>query len=268
MPSPFPGMDPFLEHPDIFPYFYAIPNANFERSYLMELRDFIMYGLIRSRWLMIALHQLTGSVLKVFDRWRAWRGPDRQPIRADGEYHAGDRFRRDFLEFVASAYVSEDDTETLAVATLLEYEAGLERLGECRSAGAFSSPAAASGSPTADLKAVPRIAPEVALLHLNADYQLVIECLRSCRSARDVPRRPVVVADRQAPDGSVEVLQVSSLSAALLQLCDGAHTVEEIAAVFPQLDEGLGQFPPEPACLFALNELARQGLLVFLPAAG
>ena len=255
-----------LQHPEIFPYFYAIPNANFERSYLMELRDFIVYGLVRSRWLMIALHQLSGSVLKVFDRWRAWRVPHRQPTRADGEYHASDRFRRDFLEFVALTYLSENDPEALAVATLLEYEAGLERLGERRPARPLSSPVVAGGSPMADRKAVPRIAPEVALLYLNADYQLVIECLRSCRSPRDVPRRPVVVADREAPDRSVEVLQLSSLSAALLQLCDGARTVEQIAAVFPWLDHGLDQFPPEQACLFALNELARQGLLVFLSA--
>jgi radical SAM superfamily enzyme YgiQ (UPF0313 family) len=256
-----------LQHPEVFPCFYAIPNANFERSYLMELRDFIIYGLARSRWLMIALHQLSGSVLEVFDRWCAWRALHRQPLRADGEYHAGARFWRDFLEFVASTYVSEDATEALAVATLLEYEAGLERLGENLPSGLPAAPVATAGRPATDRKAVPRIAPGVSLLHLSADYQRVVECLRSCRSSKDVPRRPVIVAERQTADKSVEVLQLSSLSAALLRLCDGARTVEEIAAMFPRLEHGLDQFPPEPACLFALNELARQGLLVFLPAA-
>jgi hypothetical protein len=43
--------------------------------------------------------------------------------------------------------------------------------------------------------------------------------------------------------------------------------VEEIAELFPQLDHGLDQFPPQPACSFALDQLARQGLLVFRKSA-
>jgi hypothetical protein len=85
-------------------------------------------------------------------------------------------------------------------------------------------------------------------------------------SPREVPRHPVVVADRQAPDESAEVLQLSPLSAALIELCDGTRTAGEIAALFPGLQEGLDQFPPEEACLFALGELARQGLIALSPA--
>jgi hypothetical protein len=63
------------------------------------------------------------------------------------------------------------------------------------------------------------------------------------------------------PDGSVQVIQLSALSAALVELCDGTRTVMEISRLFPHLEEGLDAFPREEACIFALNELARQGLL-------
>ena len=109
------------------------------------------------------------------------------------------------------------------------------------------------------------VAPGVVLLHLSADYERVIDCLRSNRSLRDVPRHPVVVADRQLPDGRIEVLQLSPLSAALIELCDSVRTVRDIATLFPRLGEGLERFPPEPACRFALHELAEQGMLVFSP---
>ena len=68
------------------------------------------------------------------------------------------------------------------------------------------------------------------------------------------------------PDGRVYVIQLSSLSAALIEVCDGVRTVRDIATLFPRLGEGLDQFPPEQACLFALHELVRQGMLVFSPA--
>jgi len=102
----------------------------------------------------------------------------------------------------------------------------------------------------------------VALLRLSADYQSTIDCLKHRRSPKDIPRRAVTVADCLGSDGSVEVIQLSPLSAALVELCDGSRTVMDIAERFPKLEEGLDKFPKEEACLFALNELAGQRLLV------
>ena len=255
-----------LEHPRIFPNFYAVPTAHLDRSYLMELRDFITYGIARFRWLVVALDRHSG-ILAVFERWRAWRTGHRTLGPVDGEYHASNTFRGDFLEFVASEYLAGDDPEALAVATLLEYETQVGRLNQSEAAPPPASPAPGGVSPAADLDAVPRAAPGVLLLRLSADYERVIDCLRSNRSPRDVPRHPVVVTHRQLPGERVEVLQLSPLSAALIDLCDGVRTVQEIAALFPRLGEGLDRFPPEQACRFALNELVQQELLIFSPAA-
>jgi len=255
-----------LEHPMIFPNFYAIPTAHLDRGHLMELRDFLMYGIEQFRWLMVALDRRSG-ILAVFDRWRKWRAAHRPPLRVDGEYHASDAFRGDFLEFAASEYPGGEDAESLAVTTLLEYETQLERLHQRGTDPPAGPPAPEDASPVADLETVPRVATGVTILHLSADYERVIDCLRSNRPLGEVPRRPVVVADRQLPRGGVEMLQLSALSAALIQLCDGVRTFHEIAALFPSLDESLGGLPSLAACRFALNELVRQGLLVFSPAA-
>jgi hypothetical protein len=250
-----------LKHPQIFPEFYAIPNPNLDRCRLMELRNFVLYGTARFRWLAIALHQLSGSLVDVFERWRLWLGKKRPNIRPTGDYCFGASFRSDFLEFVATAYLVEADAEALAVKTLLEYESGLENLKDHIAPSPFPSPAS-SCELFEDLQVVPRLAPGVALLRLSADYQSTIDCLKHRRSPKDIPRRAVTVADCLRSDGSVEVIQLSPLSAALVELCDGSRTVMDIAERFPKLEEGLDKFPKEEACLFALNELAGQRLLV------
>jgi len=255
-----------LEHPRIFPSFYAVPTAHLDRSYLMELRDFITYGIARFRWLVVALDRHSG-ILAVFERWRAWRAGHRTPGPVNGEYHASHTFRGDFLEFVASEYLVGDDPEALAVATLLEYETQVGRLNQREATPPPACPAPDGASPAADLEAVPRAAPDAVLLHLSADYERVIDCLRSNRSPKDVPRHPVVVMHRQLPGERVEVLQLSPLSAALIELCDGVRTVQEISTLFPRLGEGLEWLPPAQACRFALNELVQQGMLMFAPAA-
>jgi len=252
-----------LEHPEIFPNFYGVPTAHLDRSYLMELHDFVMYGIARFRWLVVALDRLSG-ILAVFDRWRAWLAARRPPVRADAEYHASDTFRADFLEFVASECRADDGTDQLAVATLLEYETQIERL---RRQKQVPPPTCQPTLDGAGPCAVPHLAPGVTLLHLGAGYQHIIDCLKSNRPFTDVPRKPAVVADRQLANDSVEVLELSPLSAALMELCDGKRTLRDIARSFPRLGDGLDRFPKEPACRFALNDLARQGLLVFSPVA-
>jgi hypothetical protein len=237
-------------HPQIFPNFYTVPTACLRRAYLVELRDFIVYGLARFRWLMVALHQYSGSILPVFERWLDWRAQNRPNLPTGIEYHAADTFRSDFLEFVACAYLDRDDPEALAVATLHEYE--------IRCAESLGREAA----PAADLASVPRVVPGVAVVPLSADYRSVIECLRNRQSPREVPRRRCVVVERCLAGGGVEVIELPPLAAALVRLCDGTRPVEEIAAVFGKL-EGLDGFPPEEACLFSLKDLARQGVLVF-----
>ena len=226
------------EHPEIFPNFYAVPTP-LDRTRLMELRDFLMYGLSCYRWLLVALHRHSG-ILALFNHWRVWRGTHRAAVCPDGLYHASDGFRGDFLEFAACEY-----PESVAASTLVEYARQVRK--------PRPLPMEAPSGP--------HLAPGVRLLSLSADYNLLIDALRHSLPLRDVPRRPVVLAERLLPGDRVETLQLSPLSAALLQLCDGTRTVPDLAVAFPTLAEGLDSLPPEAACRFALDELRDQGLL-------
>jgi radical SAM superfamily enzyme YgiQ (UPF0313 family) len=232
------------QYPRIFANFYAVPTTHLDRARLAELRNFLIYGMACYRWLLVALHRHSG-ILAVFDRWRAWRATHRPAVHPDGPYHASDGFRTDFLDFVASEYAAADDPELVAVTTLLEYQTQARR----------------PPPPVAESPAAPQLAPGVRLLYLGVDYNRVIGALRNNLPLRDVPRRPVVLAERQLPGDRVETLQLSQLSAALVQLCDGTRTIPDIVVLFPTLAKGLDTFPPGAACRFALDELREQGLL-------
>jgi radical SAM superfamily enzyme YgiQ (UPF0313 family) len=246
-----------LAHPEVFPNFYAVPTAFLARPYLMELREFLRYGLARFRWLMLALGEHGGTLLNAFERWREWRS-QRDAVASVGEYYIATTFRRDFLNFVRNACL-DASPKTLAIAAFLEYEDALDRARE----GGAAARSTRHSTETADLEAVPRRAPEVAVVALDVDYKAIVDCLREKRSPKDVPRRHVVLADRQKGEECAEIIQLTPLAAALLRLCDGMRTVKEIAVEFPHLENDLDRLPPGAACLFALNELARQGLVVF-----
>jgi hypothetical protein len=247
------------EYPEVFPDFYAIPTPWLDRHYLAELRHFILYGIARFRWLIIALHQHSGDLLEVFELWRVWYAKHRVARRMDAEYCGSTAFRSDFLKFVGSAYLKENDADGLAVATLLECEIALDHLGEHSGVLAMSS--VAGTKPLANIRTVPRLAPGVAILSLRANYQSIIEHLKSRKSPRDVPLHPVAIALRPSIDRAGDVLQLSPLSSALIGLCNGERSVAEIAQSFPELEEGLEELPKDAACLYALNELVRQGLI-------
>ena len=48
--------DMIQQHADIFPNFYSIPTPALSRAWLRELREFVLNGSVRFRWLLIALH--------------------------------------------------------------------------------------------------------------------------------------------------------------------------------------------------------------------
>lgn len=60
-----PESDWIERYPDIFPNFYAVP-CELDREYLCGVREFVLTGLRVVRWLFLALHQTTGTILDVY----------------------------------------------------------------------------------------------------------------------------------------------------------------------------------------------------------
>jgi hypothetical protein len=78
---------------------------------------------------------------------------------------------------------------------------------------------------------------------------------------QDLPAHPVKLVIRKVPRGTVEVRQLSPLSAELLDLCEGRLTVREIAAEFLQRKIEVPGVPADQACLAGIEILRQQRLV-------
>src|SRR5262249_54567104 len=114
-------------HPEIFPSFYSVPTPHLEHDFVKELRDFLLSGMKAFRRLLLGLHQDSGDVVTVFERWRTWRTENCGHVRNGGRtaYYSSVVFRADFLRFVALDYIPSLSQAPLAITALAEYEAAL-----------------------------------------------------------------------------------------------------------------------------------------------
>src|SRR5205807_8416727 len=97
-----------MKHPKLFPNFYAVPTRWLERQYLRQVREFILHGIAKARWMMVLLHRESGDLLSVFDEWVAWSAREREldgVVDTSRRYYSGDRFPRDLTLFVESTYL-------------------------------------------------------------------------------------------------------------------------------------------------------------------
>jgi len=71
MPSPFPGMDPFLEHPDVFPDFHARFVAYLSEALQMRLPPPYLAGIGRRAWIEVSERFVEPDVQLLRPRGRA-----------------------------------------------------------------------------------------------------------------------------------------------------------------------------------------------------
>jgi radical SAM superfamily enzyme YgiQ (UPF0313 family) len=257
-------------YPEIFPNFYAVPTPWLDRQFLKELRDFVLNGMQKLRWLFVGLHQHSGDLLKVFEDWREWR-LQRPESGSDSDtdlsqYYSGIEFPKDLLEFVRSRYLSEPKKGDFALLALLDYESAFAAVVKGSSSAPDGSDADSTQSPKSlGLETIPSLAKDVSVARLDADYKKIIRCLKRKGRLDRVPEHPVILVTRGSVEVRGEVLQLSRLSAQLLRLCDGTRTVKEIAELFSSLGEDVDGIPADKACKFGLEMLRLQRLITVSP---
>jgi radical SAM superfamily enzyme YgiQ (UPF0313 family) len=253
-------------HPDIFPNFYSVPTPDLDREALKEFIEFLNSGSAKLRWLLVGLHQVSGDLLDLFTTWRTWREEEkgRYPDASPARYYAGLSFRRDFLQFVRSVYLERAGSARSALLALVESEPAEDP----------GSPAEDDRSPQGRLQVpdncgrvigwdgTPHRAKNVTIRTIGVDYKRLIECLRRKGRLNRVPAREVTLATRPSLEKGREVIQLSQASARLLSLCDGRRRVRQIAERFASAIPELDGVPGEHACLWGLELLWRQGLIV------
>lgn len=263
------------EYPEIFSSFYSVPLPHLDREYLKELRDFLLSGMRAFRRLLLGLHQDSGSVVDVFQQWRAWRS-DRGLHFANGDrtrYYAQGRFPADFFQYVRLRYLPAASKAPLAMTALLEYEEAL--LGRDHAASKIASgeeqpsgnasddPSESSQSndepPSLDSR--PQLRRGVRVVSIPADYNEIVRRLRRGTPLHDIPHLPVKLAIRRTAQGAAEVRQLSPLSAELIGLCVASLTVKEIAAEFVERKIAVPGVPADTACIAGLELLRQQRLI-------
>jgi radical SAM superfamily enzyme YgiQ (UPF0313 family) len=258
------------QYPDIFPNFYAVPTRHASRAYLKELVDFVTYLATWFRWLPVGLLQDSGDFLKVFDQWRSWRA-DREDQETDEDigdtpYYSHKRFRKEFLEFVSLSYLENSAHAPIAVTALIEAE-GIDSR-KCttitepkpKPQNTASSSSGASPQNQSIYDMIPALSWAVTVLTLSVNYKHLIERLRTRQPLTTVENTPSTIA-LIPNDGTVEVRQLTPLSAAMLRLCDGTRTIREIVQEFDRQRLAFENTPSQAVCLFAIHQLQSQGLL-------
>jgi radical SAM superfamily enzyme YgiQ (UPF0313 family) len=249
-------------HRDVFGNFYSLPTPHLDRPRLKELREFLLNGAARFRWLLVAIHQDRG-IVNCFDAWRRWRLTN-TPMPPDSagslaQYYSRIDFVDEFAAFLRSEFVSPG--KNVALEVLLEHDTAVGKVTEevsLREANAPPTPSNIFLEPDT----VVGMAEGARLVNLTGDYYAVIRCLKRKGNIRRVRRRPTALVIRPSVGGNFQVLQLNSLSGRLLQLCDGRRRVDEIVASFGGSDEKISGVPIDKACRFGLEILRQQGLIV------
>jgi len=246
-------------YPEIFPNFYAVPTTWLERSYLKEIVDFVTYLARWFRWLPVALLQDSGDFLEVFDRWRQWWAERRANATDAGTGAAPDyshrSFRTDFLAFVRTCYLEEMAMARGAIAALGLIE------GTPLSRARTYTAALVKSADRLDATCVPYRADNLLIMDLEVDYKELVESLRTKGNLSRVPERKVTVVFRATEARLIQVWQLAPLSAALLRLCDGRRTVNDIVHAFTLLEPDVDGVPAEKVCLFGLMRLREDGFI-------
>lgn len=257
-------------HPEIFANFYSVPTPYLDRQMIKELREFVMIGMTVFRWLFVALHQDSGSLLDVFEQWREWRTRNKGPIPGNDTrlYHGQAGFYRDFLEFVRSYWLPQKTGgSSIAISTLADYEATFVPAEEDAQSRNPSNGRTADKAVLISLDSKPYLAPGLHVTHLDADFKTIVELLRQTSPITQVPIRKVTLVTHVNRDQRTEIVQLSPASAQLLDLCKGGRTVREIAQGLPACGFEVAGVPDEKACLFGVEVLRRQGLVELEAAA-
>jgi radical SAM superfamily enzyme YgiQ (UPF0313 family) len=246
-----------VAHRDIFTNFYAVPTRWLDRRHLMELREFLLRGAAKHRWLLLLLHRDASDLLRVFDEWVGWRVSTRgeAPAGARGrEYYTGESFTRDLLDFTRTRYLKSAARHPHLVSTLADVEDALFTL--------------QGGPPDArprrrrrvyGVEAVPVVGEGISLVGVGADYKRLIRCLTRGERLERVPAGQFTLMLRRV-GGGVRVSQLNALTSQLLRSCDGSRSLIEVCRSF-SAEEKIDGIPAAKVGLYGLDSLLRRGLV-------
>jgi radical SAM superfamily enzyme YgiQ (UPF0313 family) len=243
-----------IKYPKIFPNFYGVPTRWLERQYLREVREFLLHGILKFRWLVVLLHRDSGDLLAVFDDWLAWSDRERKVhgvVDTGRTYYASNNFPKDLARFVLSSYLKAARYPHL-VRMMVEVEVAQY---------AFKSHGNGKRATELEfdsLESVPVIADDARTLLVGADYKRLMRSLKRNERLDSIPCEEVPLALVKRKD-EVKVIQLNRTTYELMRLCNGSRTIRQIARQFASGNK-LGVSPLK-ASIYGLASLAQQGFI-------
>jgi radical SAM superfamily enzyme YgiQ (UPF0313 family) len=243
-------------HPDLFPNFYVLPLSG-DRDYLQELRNFVLFGLTRCRWLIVALQEeCRGDFLGLFDQWLQWC-TDRGSVERAPAYYSDIRFADDLLCFVSESYLTKINPGSVAAAGMLRYQTALR---EAIDRSPNFPARGVTRNRVGQLNPLPAIAKNVLLVELDVDVIAIREALLRRELPIQMPWSQCSLAVRMRSDKRAELLQLPPLATQLLKMCDGQTTFEEIVLRM-QIPDTFRSIPAEEVARLGIETLAEQQLI-------
>jgi hypothetical protein len=198
-----------------------------------------------------------------FRKWLEVRRPEYFAGHEDVTgYYRRPEFRTDFLDFVVATYAGPEG-EAAALGALVEFSRAFDDLSvedpkgdgeEVASDGRVIRKAFARDS-------IPTLADNVRLVNAEFDFLALMNAIVAGDTIASVPRTSKVLASRKLPGRWPQVLQLSPMSVALLELCDGARTVAQITAEFSRMFPRSDGVAPDKATLVGLELLRHDNLI-------
>lgn len=245
-----------IKYPKIFPNFYGVPTRWLDRQYLRELREFLLHGILKFRWLMVLLHRERGDLLQVFDDWVKWSATARVragKIDTSRRYYAGEGFRNDLNRFVNAQYIKSSPYPHL-IQTMVAVETAPYKFGKDENG---SGPIIIQ-----DLASVPRIAARSRLIVVNADYKRLVRALKRNERLEHIPNVEVPLGLIRNSE-ETKVVQLNETVYELMRLCDGSNSINDIAKKFSAA-KALGVSPIK-ATVYGLASLGQKGFIEIQP---
>ncbi|MCM3869989.1 MAG: B12-binding domain-containing radical SAM protein [Pyrinomonadaceae bacterium] len=254
-----------IDHPEIFPNFYAVPTRWLSREYLRELREFILHGILRHRWLILLLHRDSSNLVSVFDEWKAWSVQARGAggfVDGTRTYYNSHSFSRDLLRFVRLHYLKMATSPHL-LSSMAEVESAQLSFAQSQASARPKSKVQRFG-PVANMDAVPILAGDARMIVVSADHKRLIRALKRKERLDQIPAEQVALVLLRESD-EIKIVQLNRITHELMRLCNGSRTVTQIAGEFSS-EKSLG-ISPIKASMYGLASLAQKGLIDIMPTA-
>jgi hypothetical protein len=219
--------------PEIFPNFYMIPAKGLDRDVLFEIREFLNMTVECFRWLLGAIDQAT-DLLRFLEEWRAWR----QKLRGElighdlRRYYVDISFRRDFLHFMSQHRLMENPS----VLALVRAEETMKAAEEARMSTRIENIAIPAGS-TLQMDDLPLVKGTASIVRLDYKLEEIVSAIATKTNPKS--QGTVFYITRVDPKDCLRLVEISSVVAAIMNVCDGTRTVGNV------LDEDARSFAAE-----------------------